>query len=126
MSFILGMTLAVVFVLAHCVREAAFVAAEDVKTEWTTHQIETTVDFARGNRLLNWYLGGLNYQVEHHLYPNICHVHYPALSAIVEEVSRDFGVRYQAHDTMFAAVRSHYRVLRDLGRGAGLPMFQAS
>ncbi|HEX5000765.1 MAG TPA: acyl-CoA desaturase [Terriglobia bacterium] len=115
-TFLLGITIAVIFVLAHCVSEATFAPAGPVDSEWAAHQIETTVDFARSSRFLNWYLGGLNLQVEHHLFPNICHVHYPALAEIVEDVSRQFGVRYAAHPTMWDAVRSHYRMLRELGR----------
>jgi linoleoyl-CoA desaturase len=115
-AFFLGITLAVIFVLAHCVSEANFAPAGPVDSEWAAHQIETTVDFARNSRLLNWYLGGLNLQVEHHLFPNICHVHYPALADIVEDVSREFGVRYAAHPTIWGAIRSHYRMLREMGR----------
>jgi linoleoyl-CoA desaturase len=115
-AFMLGLNLAVVFVLAHCVSEADFAPAGEVDSEWAAHQIETTVDFARNSRFLNWYLGGLNLQVEHHLFPNICHVHYPALAEIVEEVSREYGVRYAFHPTMLDAMRSHYRMLREMGR----------
>jgi linoleoyl-CoA desaturase len=115
-AFMLGLNLAVVFVLAHCVSEADFAPAGEVDYEWAAHQIETTVDFARNSRFLNWYLGGLNLQVEHHLFPNICHVHYPALAEIVEEVSREYGVRYAFHPTMLDAMRSHYRMLREMGR----------
>ena len=115
-SFVLGMTLTVVFVLAHCVSEAAFASAGPIESEWSVHQIETTVDFARDNRLLNWYLGGLNLQVEHHLFPNICHVHYRAMSDIVEAVCREYGVRYKTHKSMLSALASHYRWLREMGR----------
>ena len=59
---------------------------------------QTTVDFARGNRLLTWYLGGLNFQIEHHLFPKICHVHYPQISRIVEQVCAEYRVRYVAHE----------------------------
>ena len=86
------------------------------------HQIETAVDFARDNRLLTWYLGGLNFQIEHHLFPKICHVHYPAISPIVEATCRDHGIRHRSHRTMRRAIRSHVRWLRHLGRdGAAQP-----
>ena len=115
-SFTLGWTMAVVFQLAHCVEKAAFTSppadSGRMKNEWAVHQIETTVDFSRRNRLLTWYLGGLNFQVEHHLFPKICHLHYPALSHIVERHCSRFGVRYSEHRTIFDAVRSHYRFLR--------------
>ena len=93
--FVQGMALSVVFQLAHCVEEAAFpLPRQDtgrMATGWAVHQVETTVDFARGNRLLSWFIGGLNFQIEHHLFPRICHVHYPPLAPLVEETCR--GVR---------------------------------
>ncbi len=117
-----GIVMASVFQLAHCVEEADFpapVATPDGKrmeTDWAVHQVQTTVDFARSNRFLTWFLGGLNYQVEHHLFSKICHVHYPALSKVVEEVCREHGVRYAAHSGFFSAVRSHFRWLVQMGR----------
>ena len=78
--------------------------------------MESTVDFARRRRLLTWYLGGLNYQIEHHLFPKISHIHYPRLAPIVEGVCREFRVRYTAHDGFFPAISSHWRWLRTMGR----------
>jgi linoleoyl-CoA desaturase len=88
---------------------------ERMETDWAVHQVQTTVDFARGNRLLCWFLGGLNFQVEHHLFSRICHVHYPALSKVVEEVCREFGVRYAAQKSFIGAVASHFRWLKLMG-----------
>lgn len=115
----LGLTLATTFQLAHCVGEADFHEgrAELSGADWATHQVSTTVDFARGNRLLCWYLGGLNFQIEHHLFPKICHVHYPALSRIVEATCLAHGVRYTVQPTLVAAIASNVRWLRGLGRG---------
>jgi linoleoyl-CoA desaturase len=119
---ILGLTLAIVFQLAHCVQEATFRApapgTRRIEREWSAHQVETAVDFARGNPVLTWYLGGLNFQIEHHLFPKICHLHYPAISPIVEEVCRAHGVRHSSHPRMRDAVRSHIRFLKRLGSGA--------
>jgi linoleoyl-CoA desaturase len=116
----LGATLATVFQLAHCVEEAHFARPDPdshvVAREWAAHQVESTVNFGRRNRLLNWYVGGLNFQIEHHLFPRICHLHYPALSKIVEDVCRKHNVRYFSHPTMGAAFRSHWRWLRIMGR----------
>jgi linoleoyl-CoA desaturase len=118
----LGLTLALVFQLAHCVQEATFPApiagTRRMENEWFAHQVETAVDFARDNRLITWYLGGLNFQIEHHLFPRICHLHYPALSPIVEEVCRAHGVRHFSHPRMRDALRSHVRFLKKLGSGA--------
>lgn len=118
--FTLGVTLSSVFQLAHCVGEAGFPPAPigdaRIEKEWAAHQMETTVDFARDNAVLTWFLGGLSYQVEHHLFPKVCHIHYPALSYIVEEVAAKHGVPYRSSPTLRDALASHYRHLRDLGR----------
>lgn len=122
-AFVSGVVLSVVFQLAHCVGEAEFpmpVAGpsgdERMQTEWAIHQVQTTVNFARSNRILCWFLGGLNFQIEHHLFSKICHIHYPALSKVVEEACRDFGVRYATHRTFLQAVGSHFRWLVLMGR----------
>jgi fatty acid desaturase len=88
-------------------------------------QVETTVDFARENRLLGWYVGGLNFQIEHHLFPRVCHVHYPRIAPIVQAVCAEFGIRYTASKSFFGAVSSHGRWLRRMGRPpAGEPTAQ--
>ena len=119
-SFVLALTLAVTFQLAHCLEEAEFPSAEEMsgteRTEWARHQVETTVDFAPRNPLLAWYLGGLNFQIEHHLFSRVCHTHYPAVAPIVREVCARHGVRYQAHRTLRSALASHARWLRQMGR----------
>jgi linoleoyl-CoA desaturase len=119
-AFVSGVVLSIVFQLAHCVLEADFpeppVNGERLPTEWAVHQVQTTVNFARRNRFLSWFLGGLNYQIEHHLFSRICHIHYPDLSKVVEETCREFGVRYAAHRSFWSAVASHYRWLVLMGR----------
>ncbi len=118
-SFAQGVLLSVVFQLAHCVEEAAFPLPQPdtgrMESAWAVHQVESTVDFARNSRLLSWIIGGLNFQIEHHLYPRICHLHYPAISRLVEETCREFGVKYVAHDTLLAGLTSHFRWLRRMG-----------
>ena len=120
--FTVGVVLSVVFQLAHCVEEASFPrppgASRLLPDAWAAHQVRTTVDFARGSRLLTWYLGGLNHQIEHHLFPRVCHVHYPALSPIVERACLDFGLPYSVHETLSGAISSHFRWLRRMGREA--------
>ncbi|MBK8259219.1 MAG: acyl-CoA desaturase [Polyangiaceae bacterium] len=120
--FTLGVTLSSVFQLAHCVAEAEFPVPEEsgklMNDDWGVHQVETTVDFARDSKLLTWFLGGLNFQVEHHLFPKVCHVHYPELSKIVEKVAARHGVRYRNNVTLGAALASHFHHLRRLGTGA--------
>ena len=68
--------------------------------------------FANGNPLITWYVGGLNHQIEHHLFPKVCSVHYPALAPIVREVTREHGLPYYHQPTLFSAIRSHFRTLQ--------------
>jgi linoleoyl-CoA desaturase len=115
-----GLVMSVVFQLAHVVEETEFPMPDQetgrLPSQWAVHQVETTVDFARRNRLLSWFVGGLNFQIEHHLFPRICHIHYPKLSRLVENACRRAGVHYHAHETVFSGVRSHFRWLREMGR----------
>ena len=117
--FVLGLVLSVVFQLAHVVEESSFPMPNretgNMEAAWAIHQIQTTVDFSRGSRVAGWLLGGLNYQVEHHLFPRICHVNYPAMSKIVEETCRDYGIRYNVHPSFWAGLGSHYRWLKRMG-----------
>jgi linoleoyl-CoA desaturase len=124
-ALVLGMALSLVFQLAHCVEEAAFPlpAADTHRLErpWAAHQVETTVDFLRRSRVAAWLLGGLNFQIEHHLFPRICHVNYPALSPLVEQTCREFGIRYHEHRTLWAGIVSHTRWLRLMSARVSVP-----
>jgi linoleoyl-CoA desaturase len=122
-AFASGVVLSVVFQLVHCVVEADFPVpvrtaqgGRQIENEWAVHQVQTTVNFARRNPVLRWFLGGLNFQIEHHLFSKICHVHYPAISKVVEQACRDFGIRYAAHRSLLGAIASHYRWLVMMGR----------
>ena len=119
-SAVAGVLLALVFQMAHVVEEAAFPVPDEnsqqIDMPWAIHQLETTVDFARGNRVLSWLIGGLNFQVEHHLFPRISHVHYPMVARVVEATCREFDVPYLEHRTFGAGIASHYRLLRRLGK----------
>ena len=80
------------------------------------HELETTSDFARNNRLLSWFIGGLNYQIEHHLFPHISHVHYRKIALIVERTAHEYGYAYNLKPTFGQALASHVRRLKELGR----------
>lgn len=113
-----GVILGIVFQLAHVVEGTDYPAPDAagvMDQAWLIHEMETTSNFGRNNRLLCWYVGGLNFQVEHHLFPRVCSIHYPAISPIVEEVARKYNVPYHAQPTFRAAVASHYRMLKKLG-----------
>jgi linoleoyl-CoA desaturase len=114
-----GIILGVIFQLAHVVEGPDFPLPDGggvMEHAWILHEMHTTANFAASNRLLSWYIGGLNYQIEHHLFPQVCSIHYPALSPIVREVAEKHGVPYHYHPTLRAAVGSHYAMLKRLGR----------
>lgn len=118
MHFIAGIVLTVIFQLAHTVEGTAHPMPNEkgvIANDWAIHQLNTTVNFSRGNPFLTWYLGGLNYQVEHHLFPKICHVHYPALSPIVKQTAQEYGISYLENETFAEAFRSHIRFLKKMG-----------
>ncbi len=123
-SAVVSLVMAVTFQLAHCVEEADFVTAGQASAErriWAVHEVETTVNFCPRNRALTWALGGLNFQIEHHLFPGVPHTHYAHIAEIVQRNAHRHGIRYTAHPSLRAALRSHYRHLRAMGR-LGLPV----
>jgi linoleoyl-CoA desaturase len=118
--FVCGVLISVVFQLAHVITETQFPVPDEVtskiNTEWAVHQLETTANFSTRNRFVSWLVGGLNFQVEHHLFPKISHVHYPAISKLVRDTCQEYNVVYLEHPTVVSAVRSHIRHLRIMGR----------
>jgi linoleoyl-CoA desaturase len=108
-----------VFQMAHLVEIAEQPLPDEhgiIPSEWAIHELETTANFSRNSRWFGWIIGGLNYQVEHHLFPNICHVHYRHISPIVEKTAHDFGLKYNVNRSFFSAIASHYRMLKFLGK----------
>jgi linoleoyl-CoA desaturase len=129
-AFVQGLSLSIVFQLAHSNEETCSFSAhhpEDMaRREWAIHQVETTANFARKSWLLTWYVGGLNHQVEHHLFPRISHVHLPVIADVVEQVCREHGVRYSAHASFWSAVASHHAWLRSMGQPPFAALGEAS
>lgn len=116
--FVLGLILSVVFQLAHVVEETEFCTPPSdgkVQDEWALHQLKTTTNFATKNKFITWYTGGLNYQVEHHLFPHTSHIHYPKLSKIVKEVCQEMDAPYHEFSSFRLAVSSHVEHLRQTG-----------
>jgi linoleoyl-CoA desaturase len=114
--FVLGITLSVVFQLAHVVESTEFsnpLLEGKPTDEWAVHQLQTTANFATSNKWITWYTGGLNFQVEHHLFPKISHVHYPALNKIVKQVCAEMDVSYNEFSTFGRALRSHIKHLKE-------------
>ena len=117
MLVVAGISMTIIFQLAHVVPNCR---AEDDPSllagkNWHVHQLETTCDFAHGNKLLSYLIGGLNYQIEHHLFPHVCHMHYPAISGIVKQTAEEFSIPYHYERTFRGAIKAHYRHLRNLG-----------
>ncbi len=113
-----GLIMSIIFQMAHVVEGADQPVPENgaLETEWAIHELATTANFSRKSRLLGWYIGGLNFQIEHHLFPHISHVHYRKISPIVEETAKEFGLPYNQKKTLFHALASHIRILKALGR----------
>ncbi len=114
-----SLCLAMIFQPAHVVEETEFPMPDEkgtIESHWAEHQLRTTMNFATRNPVLTWLVGGLNHQVEHHLFPSICHIHYPKLSKIVRETANEFNIPYNSSKTFIAALWSHEKMLWKLGR----------
>lgn len=123
MHFVSGIILSTIFQLAHTVEGTSHPLPNSegiIENDWAIHQLNTTTNFCRGNKFLSWYLGGLNHQVEHHLFFRISHVHYPALSVIVKNTAEEYNIPYLENKTFLQALSSHVRVLRKMGRLPGM------
>lgn len=117
MHWVASIILSFIFQMAHVVEGAEQPEfKENILSEWSVHQLNTTADFARNNKFLNWFVGGLNFQIEHHLFPHICHIHYIKLAPIVEKTAREFGMKYNLQPSFKSALLSHVRLLHQLGR----------
>ncbi len=120
MHVICGLFLSTVFQCAHVVGETEFFQTDEtssMENNWAVHQMKTTLNFAHKNRLLSWFVGGLNYQIEHHLFPNICHIHYRKISKIVKETANEYKLPYHTKPTFFKALKSHMQLVNRLGLG---------
>lgn len=112
-----GFFMTMVFQLAHIVPAVRFVPnnQEEIEENWFVYQLQTTSNFANGHPLVSTVIGGLNHQIEHHLFPSICHVHYPLLAPIVKQTAEEFGVPYYCLPSVGSAVRAHFQLLKSLG-----------
>ncbi len=119
-TLVAGIVTSIVFQLAHTVEHTHFPMPSDVtgriEDEWAVHQIKTTANFATRNRVISWLVGGLNFQIEHHLFPKISHIHYPAISKIIKQACHEYGIAYVEYPRMYKAVFSHINFLKQMGR----------
>lgn len=121
LNAVMGLTLSIVFQLAHVVENTEFEhvpldETKHIETAWAEHQVKTTANFAMENKIVSWFVGGLNFQIEHHLFPKVSHIHYPAISKIVMQKCKEFNLPYNKYDTLSEAVASHFRVMKYLGK----------
>jgi linoleoyl-CoA desaturase len=119
MHYIAGFILAIIFQPAHVIDGTEFPLPDDNQTlenNWAIHQLLTTTNFGNKSRAFSWYVGGLNFQIEHHLFPNVCHVHYRKLSKIVMETVEEFGLPYKSTTTFLQALQGHAKLLKQLGQ----------
>jgi linoleoyl-CoA desaturase len=120
-NFIMGIVMSVVFQLAHVVEGSEYADAQEtgvlkIEDDWAVYQLKTTFDFCTDNKFLTWALGGLNFQVEHHLFPKVSHVHYPAIRKIVKEVAAKYDVKHNEFNTFKEALKSHFGMMEQLGQ----------
>ncbi len=126
---VMGLTLSLVFQLAHVVENTEFEhvpldQTKHLETAWAEHQLKTTSNFAMKNKVISWFVGGLNFQIEHHLFPRVSHVHYPAISKIVMAKCAEYNLPYNKYDTMTQALFSHFRVMKSLGKSSAFVLQQ--
>lgn len=118
MHFVTGLIISIVFQISHITPDANFPSPNEngvMNDDWYKHQLATTANFSPNGGLFSWLIGGLNYQIEHHCLPTICHIHYKDLSKIVGETAKEFNIPYHTHLTFFEAIKEHAKMLRRLG-----------
>ena len=119
-SIVTGFVMATILQMAHVMKDVDFPEPSGdplkIENEWAIHEVQTTSNFAPNNRILNWYVGGLNYQIEHHLFPHMCHLVYPKIAPIVRATCEEFGLTYQSYPTFRAALKNHWQSLREFGK----------
>ncbi|NQW42953.1 MAG: acyl-CoA desaturase [Bacteroidetes bacterium] len=125
-NFVMGIVMSVVFQLAHIVQGVDFADAQNlgniakIEEDWAIFQMKTTFDFSPNSKFLTWALGGLNFQVEHHLFPKVSHVHYPAIRPIVKEICKNHNVPHNEFKSFWLAVKSHFAMMAQLGENPKL------
>ncbi|MFZ4713835.1 MAG: fatty acid desaturase family protein [Bacteriovoracaceae bacterium] len=118
MHLLVGIFLTFVFVTNHIMPECDHPVPQNgvVDNSWAVHQVRTSCNYATDNKLFSWFVGGLNFQIEHHLFTGICHVHYPAIAKIMKKTAKEFNVPYNSYDTFWDAIRAHNLAMKQLGQ----------
>jgi linoleoyl-CoA desaturase len=118
MHYIAGFMLAIIFQPAHVIDGTEYPLPDDqrmLENNWAVHQLLTTTNFGNKSKWFSWYVGGLNFQIEHHLFPNVCHVHYRKIASIVRSTASEFNLPYKNATSFLQALRGHARLLKQLG-----------
>jgi linoleoyl-CoA desaturase len=113
-----GLFIAIIFQLAHVMPDVLFEPVPDEDTQLESfgkHQLATTADFSVDSKVAEFLFGGLNYQVEHHLFPRVSHVHYSAIQKIVEKTAKEHGLEYHSFPTLWEAIHAHLLYLKFIG-----------
>jgi linoleoyl-CoA desaturase len=124
MHFVTGLFISIVFQVSHIIPGAEFPRTDEnglIAGDWYMHQFATTTNYSPQSKLFTWFIGGLNYQIEHHLLPGVCHVHYKELSKIVIDTAKEYGMPYRSNRTFFTAIQAHVTMLRQLGNMRQIP-----
>lgn len=115
-----GFVMALILQMAHVMNDVAFPEPSGdplkIENEWAVHEVQTTSNFAPNNAVINWYVGGLNFQIEHHLFPHMCHLLYPKIAPIVQATCAEFGISYKSYPTFVTAVANHWQSIKEFGR----------
>lgn len=117
MHFITGLALALIFQPGDAVEDSSFFAPDEdmrIDNNWAIHQMQTTANYAHGSKLFSWFIGGLNYQIEHHLFPNVCHIHYHKISKIVKETAAEYG-SIQTTQNFFWSAEKSFCIVKPIG-----------
>ena len=119
--FAVGFLLGVVFQSAHIVEGAEFAeTGSRPPYQWHEWQVRSSLDFSHGSgplsRLLRWYIGGLDHQTEHHLFPRVPHTAYPLIAPVVSAVCAEYQIPRNVQPSFHSAVASHFRHIRAMGR----------
>ena len=124
MHMVSGLVITTIFQLAHVVEgpEHSDIPHDGkMDNTWAIHQLKSTANFACSNKIITFLVGGLNFQIEHHLFPTISHIHYEKISKIVKKTAEEFNLPYYEYSKFHEAVASHIKILRLLGQGKALP-----
>jgi linoleoyl-CoA desaturase len=128
MHFIAGMITTTIFQGAHVMPDAEYPMTNkqgNVQDSWFVHQLRTTCNFSPKSRIFSWFVGGLNYQIEHHLFPNISHVHYRKISKIVKETALEFNIPYHVYPNFSVVLWEHAKHLWRLGNSQSMAFVKA-